>query len=336
MKHRKHMEHKKKIIQEIEPSDDEINSLLKIINTYKKEINSFEKEKNNQLVDIKNKFNKDELKEKDDYEILKNKTQKDLENELSESKSNYEYEINEIKKKYEKELYERAIIFENNKKSINNKYEKIKISNKESFDKKCEILKIKSENEKKRIENEFKERINNFKELLKINDIIYNSYITSKENYFHNINIINLLVNYYKKENSIIKDMENNEDFMETVKQREYELSKIQIEDANHSKKDSIIEEKRITKHISQKEIYSNRNTIKNIKRPKLNSIDKRNISNNYDNKTFYNVKSKENFIDIKSEEEKINFNIIKENNYNKNQNDVIDLKNNNDNYQKD
>ena len=38
MKHRKHMEHKKKIIQEIEPSDEEINSLLKVIEAYKDKI----------------------------------------------------------------------------------------------------------------------------------------------------------------------------------------------------------------------------------------------------------------------------------------------------------
>jgi len=329
MKHRKHMEHKKKIIQEIEPSDDEINSLLKIINTYKKEINSFENEKNNQLVDIKNKFNKDEKKEKDDYDILKNKTQKDLENELSESENNYKDELNEIKKKYEKELDERANIFENNKKSINNKYEKIKCSNKESFDKKCEILKIKSENEKKRIENEFKEKINNFKELLKINDIIYNTYITSKENYFHNINIINLLVNYYKKKNSIIKEMENNEDFMETVKQREFELSKIQIENSNPRKIHSFIEEKKFIKCISLKENNNNRNTMKNIKPKKLNSIDKRDIPIIYDNKTLNNVKSIKNINDIKSVEERINSNIFKEKNHNKSQNDLINLKNN-------
>jgi hypothetical protein len=59
MKHRKHMEHKKKIIVEIEPSDDEINSLLKVIKTYKDKINSSEIEKNNQLAEIKNKFNKE-------------------------------------------------------------------------------------------------------------------------------------------------------------------------------------------------------------------------------------------------------------------------------------
>ena len=32
------MEHKKKIIQEIEPSDEEINSLLKVIEAYKDKI----------------------------------------------------------------------------------------------------------------------------------------------------------------------------------------------------------------------------------------------------------------------------------------------------------
>ena len=62
IKHRKHMEHKKRNIQEIEPSDDEINSLLKLIKTYKDKINSSQIEKNNQLLEIEKKFNEEKKK----------------------------------------------------------------------------------------------------------------------------------------------------------------------------------------------------------------------------------------------------------------------------------
>ena len=195
----------------------------------------------------------------------------------------------------------------------------------------------KFENEKKRIENAFKAKIDNFKELLKINDIIYNTYNTSKENYFHNINIINLLVNYYKKGNNIMKEMKNNEDFMETLKQREYELNKIQIEDSNYRKRDSSIDEKKISKQIFQNKMNYNKNTIKNINHQQLKSINKSNISiqSIYDNKTFSNTKSKENSNDIKSVEEKIDFKIFEEKNDNKSQNDLIHFQNI-DNYSKD
>ena len=330
MKHRKHMEHKKRNIQEIEPSDDEINSLLKLINTYKEEINSSQKEKKNQLLEIENKFNEEKKKEEENYKNSVDKTKKNKENELKESETNYQNEINEIKIKYDKEFNERKIIFENNKKLINKKYENIEVFYKEKFNKKNEILKKKFENEKKRIENTFKAKIDNFKELLKINDIIYNTYNTSKENYFHNINIINLLVNYYEKGNNIMKEMKTNEDFMETLKQREYKLNKLQIEDSNNRKRDSSIEEKKISKQIFQSKMIYNQNTMKNIKPQRLKSINKSNISiqSIYDNKTFNNSKSKENSNDIKSMEEKINFKIYEEKNDNKSQNDLINLRN--------
>ena len=340
MKHRKHMEHKKKIIVEIEPSDYEINSLLKVIKTYKDKINSSEIEKNNQLAEIKNKFNKEKEKENKEYDRLVENLKKDLENELNESKTNYNYEKNELIKKYEKELKEKEIIFENNQKIINNKYKIINDHNKENLDKKCNILEKKFENEKHRIEKEFKEKINNLEELLKINDIIYNTYNTNKENYFHNINIINLLVNYYNNGNEIIKDMKDNEDFMETIKQRDYELNKLQIEDENPKKRDSSIEGKKISKQNSEKlflkKMNYNTNTVQNMKHQNLNSIKKTNIiiQSIYDNKTYKNAKPKDHINNIylknnkeKSLNEDINYN-INEDKSTKNIKDLINSKN--------
>lgn len=63
LKHRKHMRHKKQIIEEIKPSFDEINTLLKVINEYKVNINNSEIEENNKLVELDNKFNEDKEKE---------------------------------------------------------------------------------------------------------------------------------------------------------------------------------------------------------------------------------------------------------------------------------
>ena len=330
MKHRKHMEHKKKIIQEIEPSDEEINSLLKVIEAYKDKIKSSEIKKNNELSEKKIEFNKEKEKEKNDYQKLCENTKKEKENELQENENNHNYEIKEITDKYQKELDEKQIIYENNKKLINNKYENKKAYNKENFEKKKDILEKNYENEKNRIENAFKEQINNFKELLKINDIIYNTYNSSKENYFHNINIINLLVNYYNKGNEIIREMKDNEDFMETIKQREYELNKFQIEDINQIKRDSFLEEKKIQKQnselILQNKIYFNQKTVQNAKHRKLNSINKSNIliQNIYDNKTCKNAKSKEhmnNFLFYNDQAKSLNEKIDYKNNEGKNDN---------------
>ena len=278
-------------------------------------------------------------KEKNDYQKLCENTKKEKENELQENENNHNYEIKEITDKYQKELDEKQIIYENNKKLINNKYENKEAYNKENFEKKNDILEKNFENEKNRIENKFKEQMNNFKELLKINDIIYNTYNSSKENYFHNINIINLLVNYYNKGNEIIREMKDNEDFMETIKQREYELNKFQIEDINQIKRDSFLEEKKIQKQnselILQKKIYFNRNTVQNAKHRKLNSINKSNIliQNIYDNKTYKNAKSKEhmnNFLfynnQAKSLNEKIDYKINEGNNDNRSANEIINF----------
>ena len=61
------------------------------------------------------------------------------------------------------------------------------------------------------------------------------------------------MVNYYNKGNEIIKDMKDNEDFMETIKQRNDELNKLQIEDENPKKRDSSIEGKAISQQNSEK-----------------------------------------------------------------------------------
>ena len=159
--------------------------------------------------------------------------------------------INEIKKKYEKEIKEKKDLLVNKIELINDKYKKINDNNKINYDKSLNNLEIKYKSEIIKVENSFNQKINQLNELLNINDIIYNTYNKNKENYFYSKNIINLLINYYEKGNNIIEEMKNNEDFMETIKQKEYEnnqsqkdekinLNNIKIENNN---KINIIEE---------------------------------------------------------------------------------------------
>ena len=234
---RKHMNHKKQNIEDIKPSQDEINALLKLINNYKERINASEKEKNNQLVDIKNQYIKNKENENENYNKTILSTNKDFEIKLIESELIYKNELNEIKNKYEKEIEEKKIIFENRNKSINEKCKQINYDNKIKYDKQLESLEIKYKMEINNIEISFKEKINQLKDLLNINDIIYTTYIINKENYFHNINIINLLINYYKKGNDIVKSLENNEGFIEAIKQKDYELEKSRNDELINLKK---------------------------------------------------------------------------------------------------
>ena len=126
IKHRKHMRHKKQNIEEIEPSNEEINSFINIINKYKEKMTNTEIEKQNKLFEIKNKYNEEWNIEKKEYEnkIIKNKT--DLEEELKRIENSYNYEINEIKKKYEKEIYQKRMNLQNKKKELNDDYKKKK------------------------------------------------------------------------------------------------------------------------------------------------------------------------------------------------------------------
>ena len=228
IKHRKHMRHEKQNIEEIEPSSEEIQSFLNIINEYKGKIKSSELIKQNNLVEIEEKFTEEKKKEYNKYNNNNINSKKELQNELTTCEINYNQKKKEIALKYEKELMEKKAIYDNDIKSINNKYEKIKENNKNNYENQLKILDKKKELEIKKIENSFKQKIEHLNELLNINDIIYNTYNKNKDNYFYNINIINLLINYYENGNEIIKNMKENEDFMETINQKDYELSKSQ------------------------------------------------------------------------------------------------------------
>ena len=133
---RKHMTHKKINIIEIMPSFEEVNSLLKIINEYKTELSKSEIEKQNILVDLEVKFNKDKEKIKGDYNNIIIHTKKNFENELIENKINYENEIKRIKEKYE-----------NKSKEITEKYKLIDENNETNFKMKLESLNNNKENE---------------------------------------------------------------------------------------------------------------------------------------------------------------------------------------------
>ena len=294
LKHRKHMRHRKVSIEEIEPTYEEINSLLKIINDYKDKKSSSQLEKNNRLIEIGNQYNIDKEKENDEYTKILLNTKKELENELIDNENNYNNKIFELKKKYEKELLEKKEELDKNNKKINDKYKKNDENNKNNYDYKINNLEQKYKDKVKEIENIYKDKINHFDELLKINSIVYNTYIKNKENYYHNINIINLLVNYYEKGNDISKELENNEDFMETISQKDFEMNQskneiffglnIQKENnitiKNIRKKNNILinnafnlsfESLRKNDPIVNNKIYShtennNENTLKNLK----------------------------------------------------------------------
>ena len=262
-------------------------------------MSNFDSEKQNKLTEIDNKYNDECEKEKDNYSKIKLNTEKELGNELTKNENNYKYEINEINKKYEKEKNEQKIKFENNKEKINDRYKKINENNITNHNKRLELLESNKKREYNIIENSFKQKMEQIKELLKINEIIYNTYNKNKDNYFYNKNIMNLLINYYKNENETIKQLENNEDFMETIKQKDYEVMK---------SKDDILLNLDIKKNEKDEEIikpkmsdFENEDDI-----VKINSCDPKLINNNNEkneekeNKNHHKNNSETNIFDSK------------------------------------
>ena len=223
IEHRKHMRHNIRAIKDNQPSNEELENLLNLINKYKDQINNSKLEKNNKLFEKETKFNEDMEKEKTEYKTSFINIKKNLQKELTENENNFNNKIAEIKKKYEKEINKQKKLCAENKKTINEEYEKKIIKKKKEYDTNLDELEKKYKEDKNDIENSFKKEINQINELLNLNTIIYNTYNKSKENYFHSINVINLLISYYKNGNKTIRVMKNNEDFLETIKQIEYE-----------------------------------------------------------------------------------------------------------------
>ena len=101
--------------------------------------------------------------------------------ELKNSEDNYNYEISKLKEKWEQE-----------KKLINDKYAQINENNKNNFDIKIDSLDKNYKNEIYNCTILIEEKINHFTELVKINEVIYNTYNKYKENFYHSKNIITI------------------------------------------------------------------------------------------------------------------------------------------------
>ena len=123
-------------------------------------------------------------------------------NNLKEIKRENGGEVKLIRNKYEKKLDD-----------IENKYKLINEKDHINHNYKIEELKKKYNQEIQKLE--CGEEIKKLNNKLKINDIIYNSYIIYNTNYFNAKNIINIVCGYYKNEyirNNIFKKIYKNTD----------------------------------------------------------------------------------------------------------------------------
>ena len=320
IEHRKHMRHYVRAIKDNEPSNEEVNNLLNLIHKYKDQINSSEIEKRKKLIEIEDEFIKNKEQKKADYENSIINTKNNLQKELTENENNYNNQIEEIKKKYEEELKKKKESYEVKRISINSRYEQKNIDNERKYKDCCTNLEKIYNNNIKQFEDSCKEKINKFEELLNINSIIYNTYNKSRENYFHNINIINLLINYYKRGNETISVMKDNEDFMETIKQKEDEYDR--------SLNKSYAQENKFINDFSLSEDKDRANTTPRIRDQNKNFLT--NIDNNQPNLNNDNIikNLNQNFINKAEDNKELNLNNNKNNNYFQNLVQIYDYNN--------
>ena len=212
LKTRKHIDHLKNNIIEIQPLKEELDIIQEVIKNYKIKVEILKKEKM-----IKQKKLNDYLIYSQLYEnnMFEGKIQNIKNNLLTELKLNddkYLYDIKQLKIKYFEEIKNRKNIYLNDKNKIENNYKLIE--EKENIIHNFKIKKINKkyyEEIKKLKKNNKYENMNN---ILKLSEIIYNAYISYNNNYYNTININNIIISYFQNDyikNNIIKKILNNQ-----------------------------------------------------------------------------------------------------------------------------
>ena len=193
LKSRKHIDHFKYNLFEIQPNKNELNVIENIIKYYENKIEFLEEEKlkiNTKLKETKNKLN-----------VIKGlKLTENVINLLKELKlKNDEYliDMNNLRTKYEDDMKLIKNKYKKNIKEIKNKYKIKNEYNNYFFNTKIENL----DNKYYKImqKYQFNEKLEHINYLKKLNEIIYNTFDTYKNNYYNIININNILI--YNLEN---------------------------------------------------------------------------------------------------------------------------------------
>ena len=206
LKSKEHINHRKSNMPEIQPTEEELKVIKEVINDYKKEekdLENKEKEKTEEM-DKLLKQEKEEIKNNYDNKI-KDSEKKEQE-ETKENENKYLSDIENIKIEYEEKLTIRKNQYLKNKDKIRDKFKLI-------YEKLEDELNLKI---RKLIENYdaakqnlgFIDKMKNNKNMLELNEIIYNTYDNYANNYYSSMNINNLLL-YYSSNIEINNKMRN-------------------------------------------------------------------------------------------------------------------------------
>ena len=210
LKNRKHLIHRKNAIIDVKPNEKMIEKLNGIINIYKEKIKILNKGKEKKELELFNKL-KENIK----------KVKEEKENKIKEAKSEIQKEIVKNEKELNDDLYALKINYENEVKLRKNKYNFIVDNENKKYKQLEEFYNFKTNEELDKIKKEYNEEFNNLEynkkiknneNLLLVNNIIKNTHKNYGDNYYNNFNINNIIYNYYKSEDPLIKELLNNED----------------------------------------------------------------------------------------------------------------------------
>ena len=266
LKSREHLGHRKNTIDELIPSEEEINKVNKDINNLKNKKIGFEQDK------VKNEKNLE-----NELERKQNKINKKYNLKVENTEKKYKKEIMDIDNKLKKEIYLLLKNFLNEIKKLKDKYnnykkkieDKIKVIKKNlEKNKRNKIYDIEKENKNKKTQilDYFNKNIENLSNLIKINEIIRNSYENYNENYCFRKNYLKIAGFNQKEEDNNKIEQDDCQAFMlkQKIKTLTTKINDLKME------KEKLVKENNILKNNSEK-------TLLNIAKEKLNKLKEKN-----------------------------------------------------------
>jgi len=266
LKSRKHLNHQKNALYELQLLEENKLNHSKIINLLKGEMKKLNEEKNNKTKALKHKMNISKKKIKEEYENEININKQNLESELKVKEEKLEKELDDLKQKYLNDVQSMKNKFEEEKSEIFCQYNKIEKDIKSLYNKKLYHYQQNFNNNEDFLSlQKLDKNIKNRSDLIIINELLKNAQEKNENNYYFNENINNVIESFKNSKNDEIRKISNNN-------------IQIQKNDILASEEDNIIiPQKDINNNIS---LY-NFNSINNIINKFINSNNTHNDINN-------------------------------------------------------
>ena len=208
-----HQNHNKEYIFDLQPNEEELNIIKEKFEYYNNNIKKIRREKENRIKDLKNILKKDIERENKKLKTIEEKNKIKEKKELKINNQKYIEDLVEIKRKYEEEIKMRKIKYESGNSNINNKYKLISNKDKIMHNNKLKELDYFYKNKINNLSDIYNIKIDNILNIIKINEIIYNTYNICNNNYYYSLNINNIINKKYiieNKEENIIEEVKNN------------------------------------------------------------------------------------------------------------------------------